>query len=134
MFAAGVAQGTVLDAVSFGGNTVYLNDARVWYLQGRVTRGELSVNVFFNKNDFDDGVFPSFDLPLKEHSYNVWAQLQHGTKVGSRTTLQYGADVGRTVPQSDSTLYGSWEGQADLTELGAFLSATTRCSYRESET
>jgi iron complex outermembrane receptor protein len=130
MFNAGVGQGTVFDAVTFGGNRAYLNDARMWYLQGRVTRGELSANVFYNQLGIEDGSFVDLSIPssIKESSYNFWAQLQHGTRVGSRTRLQYGADLGRTVPQSDSTLYGSWEGQADLTEVGAFLSATARLS------
>lgn len=132
MFNAGVGQGTVFDAVTFGGNRAYLNDARMWYLQGRVTRGELSANVFYNQLAINDGTFPDLPIPtsFKESSYNFWAQLQHGTQVGSRTRLQYGADLGRTVPQSDSTLYGSWEGQADLTEIGAFLSASVRLSSK----
>jgi hypothetical protein len=129
MFTGGVAKGTVYDAVTFSGNRAYINDGRQWYLQGRVTRGKLSANVFFNQLDLD-GSFTDLSVPapIREFSYNFWAQLQHGTQVGSRTSLQYGADLGRTVPQSDSTLYGAWEGQADLTELGAFLSASTRLS------
>jgi outer membrane receptor protein involved in Fe transport len=130
MFNAGVGQGTVFDAVTFAGNRAYLNDARMWYLQGRMTRGDLSANVFYNQLAIDEGEFVDLSVPssIKESSYNFWAQLQHGTRVGSRTRLQYGADLGRTVPQSDSTLYGSFEGQADLTEVGAFLSATARLS------
>ncbi len=130
MFAGGVAQATVLDAVTYGGTTAYIKDGRMWYLQGRVTRGRFSANVFLNKIDLKDASFPGIGLQFKDRSYDFWAQIQHGTQMGSRTSLIYGADLGRTVPQSDSTLYGAWEGQADLTELGAFLSATTRLSHK----
>jgi len=126
MLAAGVAQASVTDYVTFAGNTVSIDDGRNWFVQGRVNHGPLIANVFYNKNALDDGWFTALGRPLREHSSAFWAQLQHGVELGSRESLSYGLDLGRTIGRSDSTLYGSNEGSANVTELGVFLKSTTR--------
>jgi outer membrane receptor protein involved in Fe transport len=126
MLAGGLAQASVTDYVTFAGNTVSIDDGRYWYIQGRATRGPLIANVYYNRNDLIDGWFPDIGRPLSEHSSAFWFQLQHGVDPGPRESLSYGLDLGRTIGRSDSTLYGSNEGNANVTELGAYLKSTTR--------
>ena len=125
MLAGGLAQASVTDYVTFAGNTVSVDDGRNWFVQGRVNSGPLNANVYYNRNDLNDGWFPALGLPLREHSSAFWMQLQHGLDLGARESLGYGADFGRTIGRSDSTLYGSNEGNANVTEFGLYLKSTT---------
>jgi iron complex outermembrane receptor protein len=126
VLAGGLAQATVFDPVSFSGVEAALDGARMWFLQGRVDRGPLRVNLFYNKNDFGNAWFPAIGLPLRDYSSSTWGQIQHAVTLGSRQTFIYGGEIGRTVGNSEGTLLGGNEDIADLTELGAFLTSSTR--------
>lgn len=130
MFSGGLAQANVFDVVTYSGLGLYIADGRMWYLQGRMRRGEFRANLFLNKLDMGNMISIHTGRTVKDFSYNARGQLQYASRIGSRTSLLYGADFGYTSGDTDSTLYGAWEGQANLTEVGGFISASTRLGSR----
>lgn len=90
------------------------------YLQARFNYNSFFAQAFFNRSSNDDTYLLRSGRPLRDNSRLFVAQLQNATRIGERYRLIYGADLLRTVPETDGTINGQNEDDDDLTEVGGY--------------
>ena len=100
---------------------------RTDFAQLRVSDGKFFAQVHWRGNP---GTGTSTSLTqgavTLDHTNIFTAQVQHGLDFGSRTTVQYGADLQRTDPQTLGTISGRFEDSDRSLEVGVFAQASTR--------
>ncbi len=116
----GLAQAiSAVDLTEIG--AVQVRDWRSSYLQGRLTRGLLFVNLFYNGNDAGRTYQLRTGDRVAEDSRLFAAQLQHGITLHDTRSISYGIDLQRVVPRTSGTIHGRNEGDDNITQLGAFV-------------
>lgn len=103
---------------------VQVIDWRYWFAQARVTRGRLFANAMLDLSDSGDSYQLRNGAPLVDRSRVAAFQLQHGTVLGARHRLLYGADLQLTDPRTEGTINGRNEDDDRLIETGAYLEET----------
>ncbi|MFQ6046950.1 MAG: TonB-dependent receptor domain-containing protein, partial [Gemmatimonadales bacterium] len=98
------------------------------YLQARLRKRSLFVQSYVNLSDAGRSFLLRDGQPIVDNSYLLAAQIQHGSNIGSRHRLLYGADLIRTVPRTEGTISGVHENDDELTEVGAYLQSETDLS------
>jgi len=96
------------------------------FLQVRLERDPLSVNLFLNMSEAGDTYQLRTGGRLVDHSRAFAGQVKHASDIAGRTTLQYGVDFQRTIPRTAGTIHGRNESNDDLNEVGTYAHATTR--------
>jgi iron complex outermembrane receptor protein len=98
------------------------------FLQGRVERNELSVNLFLNMSEAGETYQLRTGSLLVDHSRAFAGQIKYASDLADRTTIQYGVDFQRTIPRTAGTIHGRNESNDRLNEVGTYVHATTRLS------
>ncbi len=109
---------------------IQLRHWRAAYLQARMEDGRLFANLYLNATAGGESYQLASATPVVDDSRALGAQVQHGSSLGPRVDLRYGADLQRIVPRTEGTLDGANEGVDNITQLGAYLSATARLTSR----
>lgn len=91
------------------------------YLQARVNYRDLFAQFFWNQSDNDQTYLLRSGRPLIDKSRLFAGQLQHASRLGRTHRFIYGADLLRTLPDTEGTINGKNDGDDDLTEIGAYL-------------
>jgi iron complex outermembrane receptor protein len=99
-------------------------DWKLSYAQARVHRGQLFAQAYINASDAGNTYLLRDGAGIVDNSKVLTAQVQHGAALGG-TSLTYGLDASRTVPETGGTINGANEGDDDMTELGTYMSART---------
>ena len=97
---------------------------------GRVERNTLSANLFLNMSDAGDTYQLRTGNRLVDRSRAFAGQVKHASDLADRATIQYGVDFQRTIPRTAGTIHGRNESNDGLSEVGAYVHATTRLSPR----
>lgn len=90
------------------------------YVQGRFRYKDLFAQAFWNRSENDQTYLLRSGRPLVDKSQLFVGQLQNATRIGESYRLIYGADLLRTVPQTDGTINGQNEDDDDITEVGGY--------------
>lgn len=126
IFAAGLEfTGNSFDV--FEGGTSQTRDAITHFGQARVTWGDWFGQVFFNRNQDvgENNYLLRTGVEFPEESWNLGAQLQHSSSVGTRQRFIYGADVLRVTPVTGGALSGIHEKDDEHLEAGLYLQSET---------
>ncbi|NND72950.1 MAG: TonB-dependent receptor [Rhodothermales bacterium] len=110
------------DAVVLSGiGTLQADDFGYSYVQGRVLSGGYFGQVYFNRNNAGDSYVYGTGQNVVDKSTLLTAQSQYSFDVSNgRHTVILGADVDVTTPDTDETIYGRNENDAQITEYGAY--------------
>lgn len=110
------------DAVVLSGiGTLQADDFGYSYLQGRVHSGGYFGQVYFNKNAAGDSYVYGTGQNVVDKSTLLTAQSQYSFGISSgRHKLIVGADVDIVTPDTDETILGRNEVDAQITEYGAY--------------
>jgi outer membrane receptor for ferrienterochelin and colicins len=98
--------------------------ARDWsysFLQARTSYNEFFAQAYLNMSDAGDTYTLKDGEAVVDESRLFVAQVQHGLNVGGRAAFTYGADFIRTMPESRGTIYGQFEDDANMTEMGGYV-------------
>lgn len=117
-----------IEATGLGADQVV--DYQYSFAQARVSRGRLFAQTYGIFGNAGESYLLRDGLPLVENSRMWVTQLQHGVSLGDRQTFTYGADHKWTDPRSGGTVYGIYEDDDRITELGAYLQSETALSDR----
>lgn len=98
------------------------------FAQARLNRNRLFAQAYLNRSDAGTTYLLRNGAPIVDRSRLFVAQLQHGTRVGTRQQLTYGVDVLYTDPETEGTINGIYEDEDDTTEFGAYVQSETRLS------
>lgn len=113
-----------VDITGFGAAQV--RNWRYQYAQVRLVRPDFFAQAFYNGSDAGDTYQLRTGQPVVDRSRQVVAQVQGVLRPHSREMLTLGADLQRTDPRTEGTIYGRYE-RDDLTdEAGAYVHSETR--------
>ena len=119
IFQAGRSSNDGIELTGLGAGQT--NDWVYSYFQGRVNVGRLFGQAYLNTSDSGDSFLLRRGARLVDKSKMWVAQLQHGLALADeRVDLIYGLDYRKTTPDSDSTIYGRYESEDEITEIGAY--------------
>jgi len=90
------------------------------YLQGRFNYRDFFAQAFWNRSENDETYLLRSGRPLVDKSQLFVGQLQNATRIGESHRVIYGADLLRTIPQTDGTINGQNEEDDDITEVGGY--------------
>lgn len=125
--------GTTLDrrhVEYFSIGTSQIRNWRYDFGQLRYDEGRLFAQAYYNISHAGKTYSLNTLNPVVDHSSLFAVQGRHSIEVQSHTTLTYGADVQRTDPRSEGTVYGRNEGDDVAVQAGAFAETATRLSQR----
>jgi len=125
VISGGLARVTDVEITGIGSYQV--ENWAVGYIQGRMIYKDLFAQIFMNTNDSGDGTYNLRNGNFATDKSRVFvAQLQHGlTLFENRQVFTYGADLIRTRPESEGTIYGLNEDHTDLNQFGYYLQTKT---------
>ena len=125
VISGGLARVTDVEITGIGSYQV--ENWAVGYIQGRMIYKDLFAQIFMNTNDSGDGTYNLRNGNFATDKSRVFvAQLQHGlTLFENRQAFTYGADLIRTRPESEGTIYGLNEDHTDLNQFGYYLQTKT---------
>jgi outer membrane receptor for ferrienterochelin and colicins len=127
IFQVGRSNNTGLELTGLGGGQT--QDWVYSYYQGRFNLGRLFAQAYLNTSDAGDSYLLRRGATLVDRSKMWVTQLQHGVAFADdRFDLIYGLDYRKTMPESDSTIYGRYEEDDEITEFGAYAQADLRLS------
>jgi len=127
IFQLGRSNNTGLELTGLGGGQT--DDWVYSYYQGRFNLGRLFAQAYLNTSDAGDSYLLRRGATLVDRSKMWVTQLQHGLAfAGDRVDLIYGLDYRKTLPESDSTIYGRYEEDDEITEFGAYAQADLELS------
>lgn len=115
--------GSSLDLTGLGAAQV-----RNWaynYVQARAVYRSGFAQFFFNQSDNDETFLLRSGRPLIDRSYMMVGQLQNATRVSERQSFVYGLDYLRTVPRTEGTINGLYEGDDETSEIGGYVQSET---------
>lgn len=104
------------------------------YLQSRFSKGRLFAQAFLNTTNSGGGAGTpaaegTFGLrtgdPVVDQSRTMALQFQYGFDLGSWQSFTYGVDWQRTEPRSGGTIFGRYEDDDMVTEIGTYLHSET---------
>jgi outer membrane receptor for ferrienterochelin and colicins len=99
------------------------------YAQARLQSGPFFAQAYFNKNDAGDSFVYGTGQEVVDKSSQFNAQAQYDLAVaGGRHQVVFGADFEVTTPDTDETIYGRNEEDAQITEVGAYAQASLALS------
>ena len=105
------------------------NDWVYQYFQARVSKGRAFGQLYYNTSDAGDSFLLRDGVPLIDQSTLFVAQAQHGfTLLDERQVVTFGVDYFATRPDSRGSIYGSYEGDDDIDEWGAYIQSETALS------
>lgn len=113
-----------LDITGFGAAQV--RNWRYQYAQVRLVRPDLFAQAFYNGSAAGETYITGTGLRVADRSYLVVGQLQHVLRPLAGETLTWGVDLQRTVPRTDSTIFGRYEADDITDEAGAYLHSETQ--------
>ncbi len=90
------------------------------YAQARINYGGLFVQGFWNRSDNDETFLLRSGRPLIDKSQLFVGQIQHQFRIGEDHRVIYGADLLRTLPDTEGTINGQNEDDDDITEVGGY--------------
>ena len=91
------------------------------YGQIRLRTGGLFAQGFINRNDAGDTFFYRSGRPVIDESFQMAGQVQYEfdfSDGAQRFTV--GGDVDRTVPRTEGSIHGRFDGRDEITELGGY--------------
>lgn len=108
-------------------------DGSTWYAQARLETGDLFAQAYLDKNELRGGrdtYLVRSGQPIRDHSALFVLQAQYGLQPWPGERLTYGVDLIRTIPATDGTQDGIYEGRDDFTQLGGYLQSEAELSRR----
>lgn len=128
IFSAGrSAVGNGIELTGIGAGQV--QDWAYSYFQARARSGRLFAQAYLNTSDAGETFLLRTGAPIVDRSKVFVTQLQHGLRTWSdRQNFTYGADLIRTMPETEGTINGAFEDDDNYTEFGAYLQSETRLS------
>ena len=101
------------------------------FYQARVSKNRFFAQAYYNRTDVGDSYLILDGMPLVDRSTLFVAQAQQGVSLlDDAEDLTLRIDYFATRPRSEGTIYGSYEGDEDINELGAYLQSKTALSSR----
>lgn len=101
------------------------------YIHARLRYKDLFLQAYLNRNDAgDDSYNLRTGLSFAENSSVFSAQAQHRLTLRDRQTFTYGLDLFLSRPDSRGSIYGGYEDDDDINEIGAYLQSETRLSSK----
>ncbi len=99
--------------------------------QARVSKGRFFAQAFLNLTNAGDETFLlRTDEGVVDMSRTMAAQFQHGLDWGTRQSFVYGVDWQRTDPRTEGTVFGRYEDDDVISEVGAYLHSVTSLGDR----
>ena len=133
----GVAQSTNIELTGLGAGQV--GGWLYWYLQAKFKWKNLFFQYFINASDAKNTYLIPQLTPFSRQTTTYYdpyqvqrlvdksklhgLQLQHSWMPIKKLSLVYGADALITLPQSDGTIYGRFDGHDALYQAGAYIQA-----------
>ncbi len=113
------------------------DDWRYLFAQSRFNWGKFFAQAYVNASDAGDVFLIRRGAPIEDNSKLVVGQLQHGISLGEtmddggrRQDFTYGVDYFLTQPNSNGTIHGQYEEDAEIKEIGAYIQSQTALSDR----
>jgi iron complex outermembrane receptor protein len=113
-----------LDITGFGAAQVH--DWRYQYAQVRLVRPNLFAQAFYNGSDAGTTYLVGTGQRVADRSYLLVGQFQQVLRPLAGETVTWGVDLQRTVPRTDSTIFGRYDADDITDEAGAYLHSETR--------
>ena len=99
------------------------------FFQARVRKGPFFAQAYYNASDAGDSFLLRSGPALVDQSSLFGAQAQYGFALADdRQEFTFGGDYFATRPESQGTIYGSFEGIDDINEYGGYLQSKTALS------
>lgn len=119
IFSGGFRNGSNVEMTGLGASQVI--DWKYFYAQARFKWKDLFAQFYSNfSNSGDTRLLRSGNRVIDESKFFV-IQLQHSWKPIPQIRFTYGADAFLTNPNTDRTLYGKYEDDDNINELGMYL-------------
>lgn len=99
---------------------------RYYYVQGRVTMGDLFVQGYVNQNNAGETFILGTRQQVIDDSKKYVGEIQHSSRLGDMQQFTYGANVYLTRPDTKGTIFGRNEGGDNIDEYGLYLQSETR--------
>ena len=101
------------------------------FFQARVRKGPFFAQAYYNASDAGDSFLLRSGPALVDQSSLFGAQAQYGFALADdREEFTFGGDYFATRPESQGTIYGSFESIDDINEYGGYLQSKTALSER----
>jgi outer membrane receptor for ferrienterochelin and colicins len=127
VFSAG--RSTLVNGVELTG--LGASQTRNWsssFAQARASWNRLFAQAYVNMSDAGDTFLLRNGAPIRDQSYVIVGQLQHGMEIGARQRFTYGADYIFTDPRTQGTINGWYEDDDQTREFGGYLQSETALS------
>lgn len=98
------------------------------FWQGRLLYKNLFAQAAVNRIHTGSSYWRRTGMPVVDKSSMYAGQIQHELALGWRQRFTYGADLVQTRPDSRGLIYGRYEYQDHIDEIGAFLQSETKLS------
>ncbi len=96
-----------------------------------MNKGRFFAQAYYNTSDAGGSFLLRDGVALVDESSLFVAQAQHGFSLADgRQELTYGADFFATRPNSQGSIYGSYENTDDIDEFGAYVQSKTALGER----
>ena len=116
------SSGIELTGLGAGQTSEWVSD----FFQARVTKGRFFGQAYYNTSDAGDSFLLRDGVALVDNSTLFAVTAQHGfTMADDRQEFTYGGDYFATRPDSKGTIYGSYEDDDDINELGGYIQSRT---------
>lgn len=129
VFQAGMTNADGIELTGVGAGQT--RDWRYSYYQARFHRNRMFAQAYLNTSDAGDSFLLRQGASLVDRSRMWSVQLQHGFSLADGAQdFTYGADYFRTEPRTEGTIHGQYEGDDEITEVGAYVQSRTRIGDR----
>lgn len=118
-----------VDITGFGAAQV--RNWRYQYAQVRLIQPDFFAQAFYNGSDAGDTYQLRTGQPVVDRSRQVAAQVQRVLRPGPREMVTLGADLQRTDPRTEGTIYGRYEQDDATDEAGAYVHSETRLAWMD---
>ena len=116
------SSGIELTGLGAGQTSEWVSD----FFQARVTKGRFFGQAYYNTSDAGNSFLLRDGVALVDNSTLFAVTAQHGFLMADdRQEFTYGGDYFATRPDSKGTIYGSYEDDDDINELGGYLQSRT---------
>ena len=116
-----------VDITGFGAAQV--RNWRYQYAQLRLVRPNLFAQAFYNGSDAGQTYLLRRGQRVADRSYLLVGQFQRVLRPLAGETVTWGVDLQRTVPRTDSTIFGRFEADDITDEAGAYLHSETQLRH-----
>ena len=116
------SSGIELTGLGAGQTSQWVTD----FFQARVRKGGFFGQAYYNRSDAGDSFLLRDGVALVDKSTLLGLQAQYAfTLVDDRQEFTFGGDYFATRPESEGTIYGSYEDIDDIDEWGGYLQSRT---------